>query len=639
MLDSRTFLTFAILAYTIALFGSQALMSLGFALCLLAIGVRAWRGPELSASVRRLLDSLWGSRYAKVTLLLLLAFFLSVLGARLFPVDIGGIQPRARWGTSLAKSIYFIWPLLFSAALLTLNERDWKRLQSAWVGAFAVVSIFGLIELTTGWNPRSFFEQRAHASFGGLYTVNWIFGSYLTYASVMVFPFFFLLDRARNQEWLVGPKTHGLILVIGGIALMGTMSRMLWIALPIGLTAYLIIRLRGAARWGAIAAIALTLAASSLLPPIRERLQYARGFEQRTQLWKINWEFFRMRPLTGVGWHENLPLAGAYFNTHLPQSKERFVGHAHSNILEFLGAMGLLGLVAWICWSVVTAALVLSVFPALFCAFIVFHLNGLTQVNFSETKTLHTVVWSIAMSLAMAVRRKPEKEPADGHQISDSEIFEWDVANWSRALPFWRTALTFGQGQKALAIGERNGGLSLWLASLGFRTISSDLNGVTSEARNRHERHGLAHLIQYENADTTKLPFPNETFDIVAFKSVLGALQSENRQKESLQEIYRVLRPGGVLLFAENLQGSKLHQLFRRRFTRWSAYWRYPSLDELRQWLHGRGDLMLRSYGVLGAFGRTEPQRWALGFLDRWISPAVSESSRYIVFGTLKRNR
>ncbi len=411
MIDSGRLLAIAVGLYTVLLFGSQALMSIGFAACLVAILFAGTNGSLYRTSLGQVLVSSWGRRYLKATFVLLIAFFASVLAAQLFPVEIGGVHPRARWGTSIAKAVYFIWPILLSSALVMLEERAWRRVQNLWVGVFVVVSVFGVIELFTGWNPRGLVEQRPHASFGGLFTVNWIFGSYLTYASVMVFPFFFLLERASKRHWLGGRSTHWLALLIGALALFGTMSRMLWIALPLGLVLFLMLTLKGRTRWKALAAIVLALAGATLLPPVQKRLHYPRGLDQRTQLWKINWELFKMRPLTGVGWHENLPLAGAYFETHLPEAKEKFVGHAHSNLLEFLGGMGLLGLMAWLGWSLVTAGMAYLVSPGLFCAFVVLHLNGLTQVNFSETKTLHTVVWCVAFAMAANCRRSEQARP------------------------------------------------------------------------------------------------------------------------------------------------------------------------------------------------------------------------------------
>lgn len=401
---NRAVLSGLIVAYTVSLFGSQAIMSVGFAACVAAVLVAAWKTPEYRREFVATCRSSWGRRYALSTGLLLAAFFLSLLGAALFPVELGGVQAHARWGTSVGKSIYFVWPLLLAAAMSMLDNRSWNRIQKVWLWGFVIVSLFGIIEFFTGWSPRQLVEHREHSRFGGVFTVDWIYGSYLTYATVMAFPFFLLLEFAASRQWLGSRRVHLVMLVVGVLALFGTMSRMLWIALPAGLFVFLLLSLRGKMRWLAMISVVALLYGAFQHPTVKERVYYGRGVDQRTTLWKVNWELFKMRPLVGVGWHQNLPLAGAYLDLHAPAGQEKFVGHAHSNILEFLGGMGVLGLLAWICWSVVTAGMAYSISPGLFCAFIVFHLNGLTQVNFSETKTLHTVIWCVAFALASQLR-------------------------------------------------------------------------------------------------------------------------------------------------------------------------------------------------------------------------------------------
>jgi O-antigen ligase len=84
------------------------------------------------------------------------------------------------------------------------------------------------------------------------------------------------------------------------------------------------------------------------------------------------------------------------------------VGHAHNNFLEILGGTGLFGALAWLAWW--AGVLVLAwrarkiSEPTQFAlgvlaAFFVFHLNGLTQVNFWEAKVLHQLTFVIAWVL------------------------------------------------------------------------------------------------------------------------------------------------------------------------------------------------------------------------------------------------
>ena len=209
----------------------------------------------------------------------------------------------------------------------------------------------------------------------------------------------------------------------------------------------------------------------------------------------------------------------------------------------------------------------------------------------------------------------------------------WDVRNWSRAIPLWQRQIDIRRPRNALAIGERGGGLSLWLASQGIEVVCSDLGVSFEGARALHARFGVSGLISYEDLDATAIAHPDEAFDLVIFKSVLGALRTKQRQEQALGEIYRVLRPGGVLLFAENLVGSSLHARLRSRFVPWEGGWRYLDMKNDANLFDAFDIVELETWGVFGLFGRTEAQRDLLGRIDTWVGPHVPVGWRYILFG------
>jgi SAM-dependent methyltransferase len=219
------------------------------------------------------------------------------------------------------------------------------------------------------------------------------------------------------------------------------------------------------------------------------------------------------------------------------------------------------------------------------------------------------------------------------------DVIEWDVRNWSRALSFWQRYLTGDAPRIALAIGERGGGLSLWLASQGIRVVCTDFGVSLEPAKDLHRRHDVSPLVTYADLDVTSIDYPDASFDIVVFKSVLGALRTKERQVQAMNEIRRVLRPGGTLLFAENLVGSRLHAWLRSRFVPWDANWRYLDLQGDRDLFDGFGAVEFRTWGVLGLFGRSETQRDLIGLIDDRLSPLVPAGWRYIVFGACVRSR
>jgi len=227
-------------------------------------------------------------------------------------------------------------------------------------------------------------------------------------------------------------------------------------------------------------------------------------------------------------------------------------------------------------------------------------------------------------------------------KVNDTADFiGWDVRNWSSALKFWLAHSTQQISNcSALELGSGNGGLSLWLAQQGARVVCSDITPESSSVRELHVDRGFERSIRYDRISATDIPYTNE-FDIVLFKSVLGYIGiygGKELQLKAVKEMHRALKPGGELFFAENLAGSWLHQTLRRRFVGWGKRWRYPTVDEMQEFLSPFSTIQYRTLGVTGAFGRTETQRNLFGMLDQAIfNHVIPEGSRYIVIGVAKK--
>jgi SAM-dependent methyltransferase len=245
-------------------------------------------------------------------------------------------------------------------------------------------------------------------------------------------------------------------------------------------------------------------------------------------------------------------------------------------------------------------------------------------------------VWSVRQDGFAVI----EHNAALSQAIID-DVIEWDVGSWSQALVLWDRVLR-GRAvpQTVLEIGSRHGGLSLYFAIKGYSVVCSDIGGPAAEAAALHDRYGVGASVTYADVDVTAIPYPEATFDIVAFKSVLGAIRVEpvlDAQRLAVREIHRVLKPGGLLLFAENLAASPLHVWLRGRFTQWGARWQYPTAAELRSLLNGFASAELETVGFLAALGRTERQRRTLHKIDRAILPVIPSNYRYVGYGWAKR--
>ncbi|MBP8877308.1 MAG: class I SAM-dependent methyltransferase [Flavobacteriales bacterium] len=215
------------------------------------------------------------------------------------------------------------------------------------------------------------------------------------------------------------------------------------------------------------------------------------------------------------------------------------------------------------------------------------------------------------------------------------DYFQWEIRSWSRAYPLWHRTLQAmpPEGRHALALGERDGGLSLMLAEHGFTAVCSDLNGPTEQARTLHRTFGWDEAITYEAIDATAIPKADASFDVVVFKSMIGALGSKEKQALAIREMHRVLKPGGVLLFAENLQGTALHRWLRKRFVRWDAYWRYLDPIADRDLFAAFASTELHATGLWANLGRSEGQRDVIARLDALLEPVTPLRWHTIWFG------
>ncbi|MGX5682519.1 class I SAM-dependent methyltransferase [Schumannella luteola] len=222
----------------------------------------------------------------------------------------------------------------------------------------------------------------------------------------------------------------------------------------------------------------------------------------------------------------------------------------------------------------------------------------------------------------------------DGVDITAADIVGWDVRTWSKAVDYWRAELPESDSPlRCLEIGAGPGGPSLWLALEGHDVTCSNFQNTRQQASPLHERFGVD-SIAYEDIDANTIPYEDE-FDLIIFKSVLGgAASTVEAQAGVVRQIHRALKPGGTLLFAENLSGTWLHRAARAvayRLRR--ASWRFVSPNELCRMLAVFDRHEFRSTGFLSLFGVTEAQRGALAGVDDALFSRVPTTWRYVGFG------
>jgi len=194
-------------------------------------------------------------------------------------------------------------------------------------------------------------------------------------------------------------------------------------------------------------------------------------------------------------------------------------------------------------------------------------------------------------------------------------------------------------GYQALELGAAKGGLSLYLSLKGADVICSDVNSPELRARQLHQRYALKG-VSYQAIDARKLPFSDASLDVVCFKSVLGGIRKgsfQDPKPEIIAETYRVLKPGGYLLLAENLSGSALLGCLRRKFIPWSAGWEYLHVVHILELLSDFSACDYQTDGLIALLGRNENQRRLLRYLDKHLSQKMPANWHYLFMGVAQK--
>lgn len=92
-----------------------------------------------------------------------------------------------------------------------------------------------------------------------------------------------------------------------------------------------------------------------------------------------------------------------------------------------------------------------------------------------------------------------------------------------------------------------------------------DLSGNSAEATLRNAKaEGVAGRVKVETADARKLPFAAGSFDVVLSSLALHNISSSQERTKALNEIVRVLRPGGYLAILDIFHAGEYARTLRQ---------------------------------------------------------------------------
>src|SRR5579863_1825673 len=182
----------------------------------------------------------------------------------------------------------------------------------------------------------------------------------------------------------------------------------------------------------------------------------------------------------------------------------------------------------------------------------------------------------------------------------------WVSAEESKQIPIW---LNLVPSSAVLEIGSGSGRYALRVAeSVGCPTTGLDINpsGIRN-ANQLAQSQKLDRLAQFEQRDVAQgLPFTDESFDAVFSNDVLCHIPDRPKM---LSELFRVLKPGGRLLFSDALVigGILSHEEIATRSS--IGYYAFSPPGENERLIKQAGFRILRV---------TDSSQSAAGIANRW---------------------
>lgn len=388
-------LFWAMSLYMLCTLISMAVMNLGAAVLAIVL-IRTVSVHGVSDRIQALLKAPLVKKFFIAHLALFGACLIALIYAKIDPWTLGTKSIHVDFLRDGAKVWYVIWPWILAAAFSLLNREEQALSIKSYLWFATGLALMGIVQHFTGFpRPQSIPDtNQFHATL--------FLGHHLSVASIFLFSLFLSLDRSFGER-----KAH-YYFSAGAIAVLFfcSYSRTAWMSVPIGLGIYALWKLPRRIAVSIIIAVIVLGAAITQHPQIKTRLVDYNNLHSRTYLWEAHTHSFLENKWLGVGWNKTIDAAGMYVQN---KYGDRFVSHAHNNILEMLAGTGIVGTLAWLIWWVFVFRMSFRLqWKWLICAWIVFHINGIFQVNFWESKVLHQVLLWVAI-LIVGVAGKYEE--------------------------------------------------------------------------------------------------------------------------------------------------------------------------------------------------------------------------------------
>jgi len=404
--------------YALSTLVSTAVMSVGFGVLVLAFLFT----PRFTDRMKEIWQTPLTKQYFLITSTLIGVLLFSTVVALLRDPPLYDHALDVNFFQECKKLVYLFTPLMvFSVFNHSPPKAPWNVLRLYWYFLGFLV-VIGVIQFFTGW-PRA--QGLPYGNFAAVLFM----GLSLSVSSVLslaLFPVFSywlssvkISNKATSSDRFFSPALAGAISLGLCVVVFLTFSRMSWITLPIGVLVLLLASLGRRFFYTAMIVIALVLGGTFFSSQsFRARVMSKGGYVDRIELWKGHLQLFTDHPVLGVGFRQNSKLAETVVReTHKknnqPVPPEFFGSHAHNNMIEVLAGAGSFGFLAFLMWNLWVIQMLWrgcksSIhgwwFLGGLIGFLVFHLNGLTQVNFWDSKVLHTLMFFLGVSIYLSIQ-------------------------------------------------------------------------------------------------------------------------------------------------------------------------------------------------------------------------------------------
>lgn len=139
--------------------------------------------------------------------------------------------------------------------------------------------------------------------------------------------------------------------------------------------------------------------------------------------------------------------------------------------------------------------------------------------------------------------------------------------------------------------------------------IYGGVSGTSPEPARRNAKiEGVADRVEFKYGNVLDIPFKDNTFDVVNASSVLHEIHGLENQQKAMQEIYRVLKPGGKFVTLEILRAPKLFFLMLFFGFVWSPKEHWTNLIK-QTGLENLRAFVLKALPDIGIFVAEKPRK------------------------------